>query len=126
MLVVSVVLVGGGLTIVTLTEQRDKRDADADLRRFAGNLTPGIAGVLGVNPPPPSSRPGPVRAPGPLVLLDRSGRHVPITPGPAPPPVPSGGPAPGVAQALVDAFNERGRRVRSCSFAPLRCRLAAT
>jgi len=47
MLVVSVVLVGGGLTIVTLTEQRDKRDADADLRRFAGNLTPGIAGVLG-------------------------------------------------------------------------------
>jgi len=107
MLVVSVVLVGGGLTIVTLTEQRDKRDADADLRRFAGNLTPGIAGVLGVNPPPPNSRSGP--APGPLVVLDRSGRPIPITPGPAPPPVASSSPAPGVAQALVDAFNERGR-----------------
>ena len=109
MLVVSFVLVGVGLTVVTLTEQPDKRDADADLRRFAGNLTPGIAGVLGVNPPPPNSGPGPVSARGPLVLLDRSGRRIAITPGPAPPPVASSAPAPGVAQALVDAFNERGR-----------------
>ena len=101
MLVVSVVLVGGGLTIVTLTEQRDKRDADADLRRFAGNLTPGIAGVLGVNPPPPNSGPGPVSARGPLVLLDRSGRRIAITPGPAPPPVASSAPAPGVAPDRV-------------------------
>ena len=109
MLVVSLVLIGGGLTIVTLTEQRDKRDADADLRRFAGNLTPGVAGVLGVNPPPPSFRPGLVSSAGPLVVLDRAGRPVPVTSGPGPPPVVSSGPAPGVAQALVDAFNERGR-----------------
>ena len=40
LLVVSAVLVGGGLTIVIVTEQRDKRDADSDLRRFAGDRVP--------------------------------------------------------------------------------------
>ena len=109
MLVVSVVLVGGGLTIVTLTEQRDKRDADADLRRFAGNLTPGIAGALGVNPPPQSPLLGPPPGSSPLLLLDRNGRPVPVTPGQLPPPSSSSSPPPGVVRALVDAFNERGQ-----------------
>ena len=107
-LVVSVVLVGGGLTIVTLTEQRDKRDADADLRRFAGNLTPGIAGVLGVTPPPPGSFPGPSPGSSPLLLLDRNGKPIPATPGQLPPPSSSDSPPPGVVQALVDSFNQRG------------------
>ena len=75
LLVVTAVLVGGGLTIVALTEQRDKRDADADLRRFAGDMTPGIAGTLGVTPPPPGTPvpPGsPPPASGELQLLDRA------------------------------------------------------
>ena len=74
LLVVTAVLVGGGLTIVALTEQRDKRDADADLRRFAGDITPGVAGVLGVVPSPPPT-PGCPGSPPPgsaeLQLRDR-------------------------------------------------------
>ena len=121
LLVVTAVLVGGGLTIVALTEQRDKRDADADLRRFAGNMTPGVAGVLGVGPPPPATPvlPGsPPPVSGELRLLDRSGRPIPIPPGPPPQAATSNAPAPGVVQALIDAFNQRGqssaRLVRSC------------
>jgi two-component system, OmpR family, sensor histidine kinase PrrB len=112
LLVVTAVLVGGGLTIVALTEQRDKRDADADLRRFAGDMTPGIAGVLGVGPPPPSTTalPGSASpASGGLQLLDHAGRPIPIPSGPPPPPAPPNTPAPGVAQALIDAFNQRGQ-----------------
>ena len=112
LLVVTAVLVGGGLTIVALTEQRDKRDADADLRRFAGYVTPGVAGVLGVGPqPPPSSvllgsRPPASRE---LQLLDRNGRPIPIPPGPPPQALTAKGPPPGVARALIDAFNQRGQ-----------------
>jgi two-component system sensor histidine kinase PrrB len=114
LLVVTAVVVGGGLTIVTLTEQRDNRDADADLQRFAGNLTPGIAGVLGVHPPRPPPPQSPLALPptrsGPLVVLNRNGKPIPVQPGPSPPPVgASSSPAPGVAQALVDAFNQRGQ-----------------
>jgi signal transduction histidine kinase len=112
LLVVTAVLVGGGLTIVALTEQRDKRDADADLRRFAGDMTPGIAGALGVSPPPPTTPlpPGaPPPASGELQLLDRAGNPIPIPPGPPPQGAPPNTPAPGVAQALIDAFNERGQ-----------------
>ena len=112
LLVVTAVLVGGGLTIVALTEQRDRRDADADLRRFAGGMTPGVAGVLGVGPSPP---PGGVQLGSPpptggeLQLVDRTGRRIPIPPGPPPQTGTSTTPAPGVAQALVDAFNQRGQ-----------------
>jgi two-component system, OmpR family, sensor histidine kinase PrrB len=106
LVVVSAVLVGGGLTIVRLTEQRDKQDADADLRRFAGNLTPSIAGALGVSPRPPQNPPP---GPGPVLLRDRSGKPIPVRPGPQPPPSRSGNPNPGAVQALVDAFNERGQ-----------------
>lgn len=112
LLVVTAVLIGGGLTIVSLTEHRDKRDADADLRRFAGYMTPGVAGVLGVGPPTPprsvlpGSRPP---ASGELQLFDRSGRSIQIPPGPPPQAGVSNAPAPGAAQALVDAFNERGQ-----------------
>ena len=112
LLVVTAVLAGGGLTIVALTEQRDKRDADADLRRFAGDITPGVAGVLGVRPPPPPTPvlPGsPPPVSGELQLLDRTGRPIPIPPGPPPQAATSAAPAPGVAQALIDAFNQRGQ-----------------
>lgn len=112
LLVVTAVLVGGGFTIVALTEQRDRRDADADLRRFAGDMTPGVAGVLGVGPPPPATSvlPGsPPPASGELQLLDRTGRPIAIPPGPPPQAVTSNTPAPGVAQALIDAFNQRGQ-----------------
>jgi two-component system sensor histidine kinase PrrB len=111
LLVVTAVLVGGGLAIVTLTERRDERDADADLRRFAGNMTPGIAGVLGVAPRPPSSAVLPGSPPpdtGELRLLDRASRPIPLPPGPPPLAGTSIAPAPGVAQALIDAFNQRG------------------
>ncbi len=110
LLVVTAVLVAGGLAIVTLAEQRDKRDADADLRRFAGDLMPSVAGVLGVARSPPL---GPPAGPGPgfgeLQLLDRSGK--PLRPPPRSPPPPAApiNPNPGVAQALVDAFNARGQ-----------------
>jgi two-component system, OmpR family, sensor histidine kinase PrrB len=112
LLVVTAVLVGGGLTIVTLTEQRDKRDADADLRRFAGDMTPGIAGVLGVGPArPPGSRPPGARPParGELLLLSATGNPIPIPQGPPPQAATLNAPAPGVAQALIDAFNQRGQ-----------------
>jgi two-component system, OmpR family, sensor histidine kinase PrrB len=111
LLVVTAVLVGGGLAIVTLTERRDTGDADADLRRFAGNMTPGIAGVLGVTPkPPPSAIPfgSPPPSGGELRLLNRAGQPIAIPPGPPPRAGTSAAPAPGVAQALIDAFNERG------------------
>jgi signal transduction histidine kinase len=112
LLVVTVVLIGGGLTIVALTEQRDKRDADADLRRFVGYMTPGIAGALGVGPkPPPNSvlLGAPPPASGELQLLDRNGRPIPVPPRPPPEPGTANGPPPGVARALVDAFNQRGQ-----------------
>jgi two-component system, OmpR family, sensor histidine kinase PrrB len=110
LLVVSAVLVGGGMTIVRLTEQRDMRDADADLRRFAGNLTPSVAGALGVAPrPPPTPLVSPPAGLGQLLLLDRNGKPIPVRPGPPPRLGTSGSPAPGVVQALIDAFNERGQ-----------------
>jgi hypothetical protein len=84
LLVVSAVLVGGGLTVVTVTEQRDKRDADAELRRFAGSLTPSVAGALGVAPrPPPGRLLSPPPGLGEVVILDRNGN--PIGAGPGPP-----------------------------------------
>jgi two-component system, OmpR family, sensor histidine kinase PrrB len=113
LLVVTTVLIGGGLTIVALTEQRDKRDADADLQRFAGYMTPGIAGALGVGPKPPPSSILPGSAPpdsGELQLLDRAGRPLPRPPAPPPQAAgPGNAPPPGVAQALIDAFNQRGQ-----------------
>jgi two-component system, OmpR family, sensor histidine kinase PrrB len=109
LLVVIAVLIGGGLTIVALTEQRDRRDADADLRRFAGEMTPGIAGVLGVGPPPPVLLGSQPPASGELRVLDPSGRPSPAPPGPPPPVGTPNAPAPGAAQALIDAFNERGQ-----------------
>jgi hypothetical protein len=114
-LVVTAVLVGGGLAIVTLTEQRDKRDADADLQRFAGDLTPGLAGVFGVTPPSQATPQSPLLLPPPrsaaLVVLDRDGKPIFVRPSPRPPPGarPSGSPPPGVARALVDAFDQRGQ-----------------
>ena len=109
-LVVSAVLVGGGLTIVNVTEQRDRRDADAELRRFAGNLTPSVAGALGVAPkPPPSPLLSPPAALGQVVLLDRNGKPIDAGPGPPPRLGPPNSPQPGVVQALVDAFNQRGQ-----------------
>jgi two-component system sensor histidine kinase PrrB len=106
LVVVSAVLVGGGLTIVTVTEQRDKRDADAELRGVAGNLTPYVAGALGVAPRPPSSPPPGL---GPVVMLDRNGHPIGAGLGPPPQLGPPSRPPPGVVQALVDAFNQRGQ-----------------
>ena len=110
LLVVTAVLVGGGLTIVTLNEQRDKRDADSGLRRFATDLMPGVAGVLGVAPaPPPRLPPGPVAGFGELQLLDAKGRPLAPPPGSQPPPAAPQGPNPGVVGALLAAFDQRGQ-----------------
>ncbi len=90
LLVVSVVLIGGGLTIVTLTKRRDERDAQAELARFAAAIIPPVAQSLGVPPPhPPPRRAG---APPPAGL-------------PPPPPV---GPPAGNPQQLLDTFNQGG------------------
>jgi signal transduction histidine kinase len=110
LLVVSAVLVGGGLTIVAVTEHRDKQDADAELRSFVGSLTPSVAGALGVAPrPPPRTRLSPAPGLGPAVLLDRNGEPIPLLIGPPQRPGIRVRPDPGVVQALVDAFNERGQ-----------------
>ncbi len=108
LLVVSAVLVGGGLTIVTVTEQRDKRDANAELRRFVGNLTPSVAGALGVAPAPPP-RLSPPPGLGQVQLLDRNGKPLGPPTGPPPPLGTRGNPNPGVVQALIAAFNQRGQ-----------------
>lgn len=110
LLVVSAVIVGGGLTIVTVTEQRDKRDADAELRQFAGNLTPSIAGALGVAPgPPPRPNLTPPPDLGQVQLLDRNGKPLAAPTGPPPRLPVQSSPQPGVVRALIDAFNERGQ-----------------
>ena len=97
--IVAAVLIGGGLLIVNVTEQRDRRDAAGQLQRIAGNLTPWVAGSLGIGPPP--SAPG---AAVPLQVLDRNGQPV------APPQPPPGGlpPPVDVRQPLRDAFAATG------------------
>jgi two-component system, OmpR family, sensor histidine kinase PrrB len=99
LVIVATVLIGGGFLIVNLTEQRDSRDAAGELQRIAGNLTPWIAGALGIRPPAGS--------PGAAVLLqvlDRSGQPV------AQPPPPIGLPPPpiDVRRPLRDAFAASG------------------
>ena len=65
-IVVAAVLIGGGFLVVSVTEQRDRRDAGGELRRIAGNLTPWVAGTLGIGRPPNS--------PGSAVPLQLHGR----------------------------------------------------
>jgi signal transduction histidine kinase len=48
--VVLLVSVGGGAVILGLTEHDDRQEFDDGLRRLAGNLAPGVAGSLGVQP----------------------------------------------------------------------------
>jgi len=108
-LVVTAVLVGGGLTIVTLTEQRDRRDADAELHRVAGTLAPFVSGALGVLPSPPLGPPPSTGAPGPIRLLDRNGKPILPPNGQPPPPGAANVPNPGVVRSLIDAFNQRGQ-----------------
>ncbi len=109
LIVVTAVLVGGGLTIVTLTEQRDKRDADSDLRRFVDDLMPSVAGALGVAPRPPLGPPPPAAGLGGLQLLDRAGNPLRPPAAALPPAAPPSIPNPGVVQALLAAFGQRGQ-----------------
>jgi two-component system sensor histidine kinase PrrB len=81
LVVVAAVLIGGGFLIVNVTEQRDARDAGGELQRIAGNLTPWVAGTLGIGRP--------VNSPGdgvPVQLLDAHGRPVAVRNPPPPPP----------------------------------------
>ena len=99
LVVVAAVLIGGGLLIVNVTEQRDRRDAAGELQRIAGNLTPWVAGTLGILPPASTSG-----AAVPLQVVDRNGQ-----PEPAPPP--PNGPPPArvdVRRPLRDAFAASG------------------
>src|SRR6266568_2844467 len=99
-IVVAAVLIGGGFLIVSVTEQRDRRDAGGELRRIAGNLTPWVAGTLGIGRPPDS--PG---SAVPLQLLDAHGQPVALPPAPSgtlpPPPDTS-------LEPLRDAFAASG------------------
>ncbi len=103
LVVVTVVLVGGGLVIVNLTEQRDNQDADTELHRFELNLMPGIAGTLGIVPP----HAGQARSLGGLAIFNRDGTRVPL---PLPHVVATrpGQINGGAARALVAAFNQHG------------------
>src|SRR6266536_3508960 len=99
-IVVAAVLIGGGFLIVSVTEQRDRRDAGGELRRIAGNLTPWVAGTLGIGRPPNS--PG---SAVPLQLLDAHGQPVAL------PPAPNGAlpPPPDTSlEPLRDAFAASG------------------
>ena len=107
LVVVAAVLIGGGFLIVSVTEQRDGRDAGGELQRIAGNLTPWVAGTLGIGPP--SNSPG---AAVPLQLLDAHGQPIALPPtqnrplppspnGPPPPPNPA-------LEPLRDAFAASG------------------
>src|SRR6266702_4451341 len=99
-IVVAAVLIGGGFLIVSVTEQRDRRDAGGELRRIAGNLTPWVAGTLGIGRPPDS--PG---SAVPLQLLDAHGQPVAL------PPAPNGAlpPPPDTSlEPLRDAFAASG------------------
>src|SRR6266508_279622 len=97
-IVVAAVLIGGGFLIVSVTEQRDRRDAGGELQRIAGNLTPWVAGTLGIGPPPNS--PG---AAVPLQLLDAHGQPIALPPTPIRPP-----PHVDVLQPHRDAFAASG------------------
>ena len=107
LVVVAAVLIGGGFLIVSLTEQRDGRDAGGELQRIAGNLTPWVAGTLGIGPPPNS--PG---AAVPLQLLDAHGQPIalPPTQNLPPPPTPNRPPPPPnpALEPLRDAFAASG------------------
>ena len=81
LVVVAAVLIGGGFLIVSVTEQRDGRDAAGELQRIAGNLTPWVAGTLGIGRP--ANAPG---AAVPLQLLDAHGQPVALPATPNPPP----------------------------------------
>src|SRR6266496_2251091 len=99
LVVVAAVLIGGGFLIVSVTEQRDRRDAGGELQRIAGNLTPWVAGTLGIGRP--ANSPG---AAVPLQLLDAHGQPValPATQNPPPPPLDA------ALQPLRDAFAASG------------------
>ena len=110
LVVLAAVLVGGGLLIVSVTEQRDGRDAGGELQRIAGNLTPWVAGTLGIGRP--ANSPG---AAVPLQLLDAHGLPValPSTPNPPPAPLPATQTPPPppldpALQPLRDAFAASG------------------
>src|SRR6266498_4494298 len=106
-IVVAAVLIGGGFLIVSVTEQRDRRDAGGELRRIAGNLTPWVAGTLGIGRPPNS--PG---SAVPLQLLDAHGQPVALPPAPNRPlpPTPNRPPPPHnpPLEPLRDAFAASG------------------
>ena len=110
LVVVAGVLIGGGFLIVSVTEQRDGRDAAGELQRIAGNLTPWVAGTLGIGRP--ANAPG---AAVPLQLLDAHGQPValPATQHPPPGPLPAtqNPPPPplnAALQPLRDAFAASG------------------
>jgi len=109
LLVVAVVLAASGLTIVKLTERRDREDFDASLRRVASNLAPSVLGSLGIGPEQARRSPG--GAP--------PGEGAPPPPGAAAPPPPVGAGATGqgpprtpaeqrvgARRALFDAFSQ--------------------
>jgi len=89
LVVVAAVLIGGGFLIVNVTEKRDARDAGGELQRIAGNLTPWVAGTLGIGRP--------ANTPGdsvPSQLLDSHGQPVAVNTAQNPPPPPGQTPPP--------------------------------
>ncbi len=89
LVVVATVLIGGGFLIVRTTEQRDGRDAGGELERIARNLTPGVAGTLGIGRP--ADAPGDA---APVQILDAHGQPVPLPMAQNPPPPPARNPPP--------------------------------
>jgi hypothetical protein len=98
LVVVAAVLIGGGFLIVRVTEQRDARDAGGELQRIAGNLTPWIAGTLGIGRP--ANSPGDAV---PAQLLDAHGQPIALNAAPNPPPPPPGAPNPAAATPSTES-----------------------
>lgn len=111
-LVVALVLIGAGVTIVSLTERHDRQEADADLQRVVGNMTPIIAGAFGISP---SAVGRPSSVPVRLIAHDgqtlASGRT-------ERPPARRGGRAPiePIAVSFAQAGSDRGSPVSRLSF----------
>ncbi len=110
LVVVAAVLIGGGLLIVRVTEQRDARDAGGELQRIAGNLTPWVAGTLGIGRP--ANSPGDAV---PAQLLDAHGQPIALESAPNPPPPPPGAPNPPAAARCTESAAAAGRWARAPS-----------
>ncbi|MHB1567618.1 MAG: HAMP domain-containing sensor histidine kinase [Solirubrobacteraceae bacterium] len=112
-LVVGLVLVGAGFVVVSLAERHYRREAIAELRRVAGNMTPIIAGSFGIRPTAVSH---PSRLP--VTLLSPSGQTLASGSSERPPGLHTGKRAPiePIAVSFAQANHDGGSAVSQLGF----------